>query len=433
MRMKDPITLEAKWDYARIKDLIKNKDDIRIGPFGSSLSNRVKESGAYRVYGQWNIIANQFDLDKNYVDSDGYNELISYKVMPGDILISMMGTVGRCVVIPENIELGLMDSHVIKARLNTKKISPSFFCYVYDIEHSSVVDLQIQKEKKGSIMDGLNSTIVKRFSIPLPSLPEQERIVVYLDEKTAAIDTQVSLLEQKAKKYEQLKKSLISHAVTRGLNKDVRLKESGIDWIGQIPEDWSIVEIKHYCRSIFAGATPSTKEASYWDGDIPWLPSGACHDGIITEFNHTITEEGFANSSTKMIPANTTLMAMTGATCANTGYLTFESCANQSVCAYIENKKICNSKYLFYLLQAARKYILTFQTGGAQAGINLQDCSLLKVPCVPLSEQQAIADYLDKKTAEIDAAIANINQQIEKYKLLRRALINEVVTGQRAI
>lgn len=269
--------------------------------------------------------------------------------------------------------------------------------------------------------------------IYLPSLPEQDRIVAYLDEKTSAIDSQVSLLEQKAKKYELLKKSLISHAVTRGLGKDVRLKESGIDWIGQIPEDWSIVEIKHYCRSIFAGATPSTKEASYWDGDIPWLPSGACHDGIITEFNHTITEEGFANSSTKMIPANTMLMAMTGATCANTGYLTFESCANQSVCAYIENKKICKSKYLFYLLQAARKYILTFQTGGAQAGINLQDCSLLKVPCVPLSEQQAIADYLDKKTAEIDAAIANINQQIEKYKLLRRALINEVVTGQRAI
>lgn len=393
------------WDLKRVKDIF-NVSRGRVIPLTD-----LKDDGMYPVYSS----QTENNGCMGYIDSFDYDGTCLTWTTDGVYAGTVFLRIGKfnCTNI----------CGILQPRSDIY-MPYAYYCLSTATPHHKRLDTNGAK-----IMSNEMATIM----LPIPDSDTQKKIADYLDEKTTAIDTQISLLEQKAKKYEQLKKALISHAVTRGLSKDVRLKESGIDWIGQIPEHWSIVEIKHYCRSIFAGATPSTKEASFWDGDIPWLPSGACHDGIITEFNHTITEEGFVNSSTKMIPANTTLMAMTGATCANTGYLTFESCANQSVCAYIENKKTCNSKYLFYLLQAARKYILTFQTGGAQAGINLQDCSLLEVPCVPLSEQQTIADYLDKKTAEIDAAIANINQQIEKYKLLRRALINEVVTGQRAI
>lgn len=294
---------------------------------------------------------------------------------------------------------------------------------------------QIAKHNKRLDTNGakIMSNEMAVIKYPIPPLHEQHAIADYLDTKTAAIDKRIEVLEKKQAVYSRLRKSIINRAVTRGLTPNVPLKDSGVDWIGMIPEHWVITEIKSYCLAIFAGATPSTKESSYWDGEIPWIPSGSCHDSLITEYKHTITEEGFNNSSTKLIPAKTTVMAMTGATCANTGYLTFASCANQSVCAYVENTTKCYSKFLFYMLQAARSYILTFQTGGAQAGINVQDCSNLKVPYTPLPEQRAIADYLDEKCAKIDAAVENIGKQIDALKRLKRALINEVVTGKRKV
>lgn len=348
----------------------------------------------------------------------------------GDILLARSGaTVGKAFHFNDDIK-ACYAGYLIRARFNVKTIIPKFFSYitksVFYSDWKNHINIQ-------ATIQNISAEKYYQFEFPCPQLNIQQRIVDYLDEKTKAIDTRISVLEKKSEAYKRLKASVINRAVTRGLNSDVTLKDSGIEWIGMIPEHWEVIEIKAYCKKIFAGATPSTKINEYWDGEIPWLPSGSCHNGIIHDYHHTITEQGLKNSSTKLVKANTTLMAMTGATCSNVGYLTFESCTNQSVCAYIENTNICYSKYLFYMLQAAKGYILTFQTGGAQAGINIQDCSLLKVPKVPLSEQQSIANYLDTKCSEIDKLIDYIVKQIDALKRLKRSLINEVVTGKRKV
>ena len=198
-----------------------------------------------------------------------------------------------------------------------------------------------------------------------------------------------------------------------------KMKYSGIEWIGEIPDNWDKIKIKNLCNKIYAGGTPSTDVFEYWDGDIPWLPSGVCHDNIIHQANIFITEKGYKNSSTKLIPKNTTIIAMTGATCANVGYITFDSCANQSVTAFVNNHNLLFSKYLFYTLQGAREYILTYQTGGAQAGINVENCRNLIIPITGIKEQKLIADFLDEKIDIIDKIIGDLNNQIEilnKYK-----------------
>ena len=207
-----------------------------------------------------------------------------------------------------------------------------------------------------------------------------------------------------------------------------KMKDSGIEWIGQIPESWSHCEIKRYCVDIFSGATPKTDNPDYWDGDINWIPSGSCHDCRIDVAPKKITQSGYENSSTKLIPANTAIVAMTGATCGNTGYLMMESCANQSVTAYVEDKTRCNSIYLWYVLQAAKEYLLTFQTGGAQGGINVENCKNIIVPLVPLEDQLRIAEFLDKKCAEIDALIASKEKINELLKERRQSIIYEAVT-----
>lgn len=212
------------------------------------------------------------------------------------------------------------------------------------------------------------------------------------------------------------------------MKKYEKYKESGIQWIGQVPEHWGVGKIKMLCDSIFAGATPSTSNDSYWNGNIPWIPSGCCHDCDINSAPKFITEEGYNGSSTKMIPANTTVMAMTGATCAQLGYLKIDACANQSVVAFVENKSRANSRFLFYSLWAARKEILTHQTGGAQAGINQEDCANIYIPMISLSEQQAIAEYLDMKTGKIDESIKSLKSQKSDLQKYREALIAETVT-----
>ena len=122
------------------------------------------------------------------------------------------------------------------------------------------------------------------------------------------------------------------------------MKDSGVDWIGNIPKNWRTVEMKVYCKSVFAGGTPQSDNSEYWDGDIPWLPSGVCHDCKVYVAPKYITNAGLENSSTKYIPANTALVAMTGATCGNTAFLTFDACANQSVAAYVAKE---NTNSLF--------------------------------------------------------------------------------------
>jgi type I restriction enzyme S subunit len=186
--------------------------------------------------------------------------------------------------------------------------------------------------------------------------------------------------------------------------------------------------VKKYCKNIYAGGTPDSNNMDYWEeGNIPWLPSGMCRDSEIYEANKFITQLGFENSSTKIIPAYTTIMAMTGATCGNMGFVTFETCANQSVVAYVsENNSF--PKYLFYALLSAREYILTFQTGGAQAGINVQNCKNFIIPFIDIEEQQKIAEFLDRKCGEIDELLALQEKMIEELKAYKQSIITEAVT-----
>lgn len=207
----------------------------------------------------------------------------------------------------------------------------------------------------------------------------------------------------------------------------IKMKDSGIPWIGQIPEDWEVCKIKFLCSEIFSGGTPSTNNDKYWNGDIPWLQSGKIQNDYIFEYDKTITKEGLENSSTKMVMKDSILLAMTGATCSNVGYLTFNSCANQSVMAYIPLKNT-NPKFLFYILIACKNEILLHKNGGAQSGINGEVCQNLYAPKLPLKIQQKIVEILDKKCGQIDELVRIEENEIEKLKEYKTSLITKVVT-----
>jgi type I restriction enzyme S subunit len=203
---------------------------------------------------------------------------------------------------------------------------------------------------------------------------------------------------------------------------------SGIDFLGDIPNHWKRKRIKDVSDTI-AGGTPDTGKEAYWEGDIPWLPSGKVQNCIINkeDADTFITELGLKNSATKMLPYPSVLVALTGATCSNIGYLTFDACANQSVVGMPGSKQL-NPSYLFYTLQSQKEQILLHQTGGAQGGISERNVKFLFIPLPTPDEQLAIANYLDNQTQKIDRLIANKKAQAEKLKELRQIEINNAVT-----
>jgi len=205
-------------------------------------------------------------------------------------------------------------------------------------------------------------------------------------------------------------------------------KDSGTFWIDIYPNHWELCKLKFSSRTI-AGGTPDTKKREYWEGNIPWLPSGVVQNCDVYEEDADtfITKLGLEKSAAKMIPGDSVLIALTGATCANIAHLHFQASANQSVIAMPGSKKIYN-RYLFYSLLAYRNQILINKTGGAQSGINDANVKNTEILRPPLPEQRQIAAYLDYKTNQIDRFIANRKKQIELLEEQKEAIINKAIT-----
>ena len=161
--------------------------------------------------------------------------------------------------------------------------------------------------------------------------------------------------------------------------------------------------------TVVTGGTPSTAKSEYWDGGvIPWLQSGCCQDCDVDKTEKYITQEGYDNSSTRMMPLNTVMIALTGATAGKVGYLKFEACGNQSITGILPCDSI-NQRYLFYYLLSQREKILTDCVGGAQAHISQGYVKNIKVPVLSLSEQEKIVEVLTKLSDVISKRQGEIN------------------------
>lgn len=268
-----------------------------------------------------------------------------------------------------------------------------------------------------------------------PSLADQQRMVTYLDTKLSEIDHQVSLLTSKRNAYLRLKKSIINHAVTHGLNPNVKMKDSGIEWIGEVPEHWEVKRMKEL-SAIGSGTTPKSGEDKYYENGIhPWLNTSDVQDCVINEAKFSITDKALNDYSVlKYYPIGTILIAMYGGgTIGNVALMNISATINQACCAIVSNEKLLLPKYLFCYLKCHKKKIISLGFGGTQVNLSQAIIAQLTVVLPPLPEQRAIATYLDDKCAKIDTIVSNLDKQISRYADLKRSLIDEVITGKRAV
>lgn len=305
------------------------------------------------------------------------------------------------------------------------QLNHRFVAYLLESNHFRS---QFRSNVVGIKVYSITQALINRLFIYFPNETEQTQIAHYLDTKTQAIDKKINLLTTKIEYYKELRKTIINNAVTKGLDKKVKLKESEL---GLVPCHWAIKRIKDVCNSI-AGGTPQTNIQEYWVGNIPWIPSGKVQNNIVIAeiVEDYISKDALLKSSTKMAKRNSILIALTGATCSNIGYLTFDTAINQSIVALSKIGNNLSEKYIYYLLISQREKLRTLMTGGAQGGINQEDVKYFLIPFPPKQEQTEIATYIDAKTSTIDAIINNLQLTINNYYELRKTLINDVVTGK---
>ena len=278
----------------------------------------------------------------------------------------------------------------------------------------------------------ISPLFMRTYEFDMPSIENQQRMVTYLDTKLSEIDHQVSLLTSKRDAYLRLKKSIINHAVTRGLNPNVKMKDSGIEWIGEVPEHWEVKRMKDICDYISRGSTPDYVDEDYQKV----MNQGTFSKGWIDESNIRYTKVGKSGAHIKK---GDLLMASTGGGVLGK-ILYFDSIdenyyADSHVTIMRNSKGINSMKFLFYHFSLRFDEINATMTKGSTNQTELQRYELLshKVAIPPLPEQHAIATYLDDKCAKIDTIVSNLDKQISRYADLKRSLIDEVITGKRAV
>jgi type I restriction enzyme S subunit len=268
--------------------------------------------------------------------------------------------------------------------------------------------------------------------LTLPSISEQAIISKVLRDENTKIHNEISKNKKLIELLKEKRQAIINQAVTKGLDPTAPMKDSGVEWIGEIPKHWDIRRLKEIGK-LSAGGTPSTGITTYWEnGTIPWISSGEVNNNIITEFITKITKLGLKESSTKLFPKGAVLLAITGqgTTRGRSAVLEIDACTNQSIVGIvIDHSKIFNY-FLWNYLRSQYQNLRNHSHGSVQSGLNLDILRNYPIPITEINEQKQIADYLNKHTSKMDSLIMKVELQIKKLQEFRQSLISSAVTGK---
>ncbi|MDX9988712.1 restriction endonuclease subunit S [Thiothrix unzii] len=280
---------------------------------------------------------------------------------------------------------------------------------------------------------GLAVDNIANLAIPLPPKNQQNQISNFLDHETAKIDTLIDKQQQLIKLLKEKRQAVISHAVTKGLNPDVPMKDSGVEWLGEVPEHWDITEIRFVTKQL-GGGTPSKEKPSYWDGDIPWVSPKDMKVDYINDSQDKITEQAVKESSTKMIPKGSVLIVVRGMILLHSVPVALterEVTINQDMKALIPHNNL-DSEFLLFLLKGRRDFILDLVESAAHGTqrLSTETFERMKIALPPNDEQKLILFRMKQTLQKLNALNDKAEIQIGLLQERRAALISAAVIGK---
>ena len=410
-----PFTIPSTWKWVRLGELVTVLGGKRI-PAGRKLTTQ----NTGHIYIRVSDMKNETVLNHGllYVPEDIYSSISNYIIKKEDVYITVAGTIGKVGKIPTELDGANLTE-------NADRLVFSWLSQDWLIIFLKSHEIQNQISNVTTVVGQPKLAIksIEKLLIPLPPLAEQKRIVAKIEEFEPLVkqydkaETELSALNDSFP--EQLKKSILQYAIQGKLvaqdvndepaevlyakiqaEKQKLIKEGKIkkdkplppitdDEIPfAIPSTWKWVRLGNI-GDWGAGATPNRSNSKYYDGNIPWLKTGDLNDGLITNIPETISELAVKETSAKLKPIGSVLMAMYGATIGKLGILGVEATTNQACCACIPMSGVYN-KYLFYYLLSQRKNFIQQGAGGAQPNISREKIIPTLFPLPPLAEQHRI-------------------------------------------
>ncbi len=412
------------WGITKIK--FTTQLNGRIGWQGLT-SAEYKEEGPYLITGT-DFLDGKINFETAvHIDEKRWFEAKQIQVENGDLLITKDGTVGKVAIIEGLMEKASLNSGVLRIQ-TTEVISRRFLFYVLK---SDVFWLWFNYTNSGaSTILHLYQNVFDEFSYAFPkSLFVQTQIADFLDKKVAQLDKVKSLLEEQIKTLEDYRQSLIYETVTKGLDKTVPLKDSGVDWIGQIPEGWTVDRLGFHIYEINEKNIPQKSDfilsLTNKDGVIPYEEKGNqgnnSKDNLL-DYKLAYPDTIVANSMNILI--------------GSVGYSNYFGCISPVYYVFKERKGT-NLRFVNYIMatQLFQKELRKYANGILEIRLRVSSEDILKRFCAfpSLSDQDKIVSYLDKRTNQINQMIAIKKEQIENINKQRQTLIYDYVTGKRRI
>mgnify|MGYP004690062593 CR=1 FL=1 len=354
----------------------------------------------------------------------GYDSCGTTLVPAGSIIFSKRAPVGS-VVIAKNT---LCTNQGCLACIPNDAVNSTYFYYCM-----SIFTEQFELVSAGTTFKEIAASTFASFLLPCPPLSQQNEIVNFLDKESSRIDSMLSKTRSSIEEYKKLKQAVITQAVTKGVRGEREMKDSGVEWIGEIPKEWVCEKIK-YATSISRGLfnhRPRNDER-YYNGKYPFIQTGDVANATkyIVSYSQTLNELGKAVS--KEFPKGTLTMTI-AANVGDVAILNFDAYFPDSIVGFIPNKNI-RTLYLFYVFSAMKDEFTRTAIKSTQLNLNIDRVKETFIPVtLNVNEQCEIENYLESKCAEINGLIAKKEQLVKELESYKKSLIYEVVTGKREV
>ena len=322
-------------------------------------------------------------------------------------------------------EKGVITSAYLAIFPDRKKISPQYATYLF-----KGYETKMAFHNMGA---GIRKTLgykeFKNQPLLLPSKEEQNKISAYLDSKCSHIDTMLFRTSSSMEEYKKLKQAVITQAVTKGVRGEREMKDSGVEWIGEIPKEWDILNLVAHTSML----TPMRDRPENLDGPIPWIRIEDFDGKYISSSKASlgVSKETVRSMNLKIYPVGT-ILCTSSCIMGKCAIVSRELVSNQRFIGIIPDQNTCEN-FLYYLMLSNSERMNYLATGALQANLSRSSFEHLKVQFPSYQEQKEISDYLDTKCAEIDKLIAKKEQLVKELESYKKSLIYEVVTGKREV
>jgi type I restriction enzyme S subunit len=348
----------------------------------------------------------------------------------GDVLVSTVRTYLKAiapVVSPPSNLVASTGFAVVRPRLG---IHPGYLKYALQEEHFVQ---QVISRSTGVSYPAINASDIARIRLSLPNQFEQLAIAAFLDRETAKIDALIAEQQRLIELLQEKRQAVISHAVTKGLNPDAPMKDSGVEWLGEVPEHWEVAQLNQLINKITNGYVGPTRDILQDEG-IRYLQSlHIKNNKILFETPYYVSEEWSATKEKSILKEGDVLIVQTG-DIGQSAVVTkeFEGCNCHALIVVAPRCNVLTGAWLSWVLNSAfgKETLLSIQTGALHPHLNCGNVKYISIPVSPIEEQTAICNYIAAKNLEADELICASCKSIELMKERRSALISAAVTGQ---